>query len=64
MLELKNLSYAVETDGEKKEILHNINLTVDERFVAFTGPNGGGKSTLAKVVAGILTHLGSHFAQR
>ncbi len=55
MLELKNISYAVETDGVQKEILHNINLKVDERFVAFTGPNGGGKSTLAKVVAGILT---------
>ena len=55
MLELKNISYAVDNDGERKEILHNINLKVDERFVAFTGPNGGGKSTLAKVVAGILT---------
>ncbi len=55
MLELKNISYAVDSDGTEKEILHDINLTVDERFVAFTGPNGGGKSTLAKVVAGILT---------
>ena len=55
MLELKNISYTVDADGVEKEILHNINLTVDERFVAFTGPNGGGKSTLAKVVAGILT---------
>ena len=27
---------------------------MDERFVAFTGPNGGGKSTLAKVIAGIV----------
>ena len=54
MLELKNISYAVDTDEGRKEILHNINLSVDERFVAFTGPNGGGKSTLAKVVAGIL----------
>ncbi len=55
MLELKNVSYAVENDnGAEKEILHHINLQVDERFVAFTGPNGGGKSTLAKVIAGIL----------
>ena len=38
----------------KKEILKDINLTLDERFVAFTGPNGGGKSTLAKVIAGII----------
>ncbi len=55
MLELKHISYAVNDDGTDKQILHDINLTVDERFVAFTGPNGGGKSTLAKVVAGILT---------
>ncbi len=55
MLELKHISYAVDADGVRKEILHDINLTVDERFVAFTGPNGGGKSTLAKVVAGIIT---------
>ena len=30
-------------------------MSLDERFVAFTGPNGGGKSTLAKLIAGILT---------
>lgn len=55
MLELKHVSYVVDDDGAEKEILHDINLAVDERFVAFTGPNGGGKSTLAKIVAGILT---------
>lgn len=50
MLELQHIGF--ETD-DNKEILHDINLTVDERFVAVTGPNGGGKSTLAKVIAGI-----------
>ena len=55
MLELRNISYVVEQDGEKKQILRNINLTIKERFVAITGPNGGGKSTLAKVIAGIIT---------
>ena len=42
-------------DGENghKDILKHINLTVDERFVAITGPNGGGKSSLAKIIAGI-----------
>ena len=50
MLELKNISYEVE-DG--KEILRDVNLVIDDRFVAITGPNGGGKSTLAKVIAGI-----------
>lgn len=55
MLELQHVSYTVEQDGEAKEILHDINLTIDDRFVAITGPNGGGKSTLAKIIAGIYT---------
>ncbi len=51
MLELKNISLRVEGC---KEILDDISLTVgDSKFVAITGPNGGGKSTLAKVIAGI-----------
>ena len=54
MLELKNISYQVKDELGEKTILKDINLTLDERFVAFTGPNGGGKSTLAKVIAGIL----------
>ena len=53
MLELRNVSYRVKDELGEKTILKNINLTLDERFVAFTGPNGGGKSTLAKVIAGI-----------
>ena len=54
MLELKNVSYCVNDNGVEKYILKDVNLTLDERFVAFTGPNGGGKSTLAKVIAGII----------
>ena len=54
MLELQHISYDVEQDGDNKGILHDISLTINERFVAITGPNGGGKSTLAKVIAGIL----------
>ena len=54
MLELRNVSYVVKDEnGADKEILKNINLIIDERFVAITGPNGGGKSTLAKIIAGI-----------
>lgn len=53
MLELQNVSFVVDNDGVKREILKDINLTIDERFVAVTGPNGGGKSTLARVIAGI-----------
>ena len=55
MLELRNVGY--ETD-DNKEILHDVSLTVQERFVAITGPNGGGKSTLAKVIAGIYQPTG------
>ena len=55
MLELKNISYEVEDDRESREILKNVSLTIDSHFVAITGPNGGGKSTLAKIIAGILT---------
>ncbi len=55
MLELQNISYEVTQDNEKKFILKDINLKIQERFVAITGPNGGGKSTLAKIIAGIYT---------
>ena len=53
MLELKNVSFDAKTDSGTKEIINNISVKIDERFVAFTGPNGGGKSTLAKLIAGI-----------
>lgn len=54
MLELKNISFQADDDGKEIEILKDINLKVEDRFVAVTGPNGSGKSTLAKIVAGIL----------
>ena len=54
MLELKNITYRVADENGEKTILDDVSLTLDERFVAFTGPNGGGKSTLAKVIAGIV----------
>lgn len=54
MLELIDISYSAGENGEKKDILNHISLTIDKRFIAVTGPNGGGKSTLAKVIAGIL----------
>ena len=54
MLEIKNLSFAVEEDGRQKEILRNLNLTIDDgKFVVITGPNGSGKSTLARLIMGI-----------
>ena len=54
MLELKHLSFSVESDGGQKEILRDLNLTVDSgKFVVITGPNGSGKSTLARLIMGI-----------
>ena len=53
MLELKNVSFSAENDNGSKDIIKNVSLTIDEGFVALTGPNGGGKSTLAKLIAGI-----------
>ncbi len=55
MLELRNISFQAEDEGKEIEILRDINLTIEDQFVAVTGPNGSGKSTLAKIVAGILT---------
>lgn len=54
MLELKNVSFCAEDENGIKEIIKDISFCVDERFVAITGPNGGGKSTLAKIIAGIV----------
>ena len=53
MLELRNISYEVNEDQKEIGILKNINLKIEDRFVAITGPNGGGKSTLAKIISGI-----------
>ena len=54
MLRIENLSFAVPGDAAVKEIIHDISLTVSSgKFVVITGPNGGGKSTLAKLIAGI-----------
>ena len=53
MLELRNVSFRAGDEPNAKEIINHVSLTVEERFVALTGPNGGGKSTLAKLIAGI-----------
>jgi len=54
MLKLQNVSFEVKGEHAKKEILRNIDLEIeDKKFLVLTGPNGGGKSTLAKVIAGI-----------
>lgn len=55
MLELQNLSFSVEDENKKQlGILDNINLTIpDGEFLVITGPNGGGKSTLARLIMGL-----------
>lgn len=58
MLELKNITYEVSDNYDNKEILKDISLSIDDHFVAITGPNGGGKSTLAKMIAGIIKPTG------
>lgn len=56
MLELKDICFEVPADSGTKEIIRHVNLKIDDRkFVAITGPNGGGKSTLAKIIVGIET---------
>ena len=55
MLELNNISFNVDSGDGKNEIIRDLSLSVnDNRFVVITGPNGGGKSTLAKIIAGIV----------
>ncbi len=55
MLKLTDISFQVDgSAASRKEILKNIDLAVDDKkFLVITGPNGGGKSTLAKIIAGI-----------
>lgn len=53
VLELRDISYHVD-DGDGKDILNHVNLKIEDRFTAITGPNGGGKSTMAKMIAGII----------
>ena len=54
MLELKNICFGVETEESTKEIIKDVSFVVpDDKFVVITGPNGGGKSTLARLIMGI-----------
>ena len=50
MLELRHISY----DAEEKDILRDVSLEINDRFVAITGPNGSGKSTMLKIIMGLV----------
>ena len=56
MLEIRHLSYQVTDEaGGELGILNDVSLTIsDNRFVVITGPNGGGKTTLAKAIMGLV----------
>lgn len=55
MLELKNLTVSVPGERGQIDILKNVSLSIeDKKFIVITGPNGGGKTTLAKVVMGLM----------
>ena len=55
MLELKHISYTVQEGDSTLGILNDISLTIDDhKLVVFTGPNGGGKTTLAKIIMGLV----------
>lgn len=55
MLELKNVSFTIQTEELGTfDVLDNINLKLEDNLsYVFTGPNGGGKSSLAKIIMGI-----------
>ena len=56
MLELKNLTLTVPSESGPMDILKDVSLSIaDKKFIVITGPNGGGKTTLAKTIMGLAT---------
>ena len=54
MLQAEHLSYNITEEGRQSEILTDVSFTVEDgEMLVITGPNGGGKSTLAKLLMGI-----------
>ena len=62
MLELQNICYRVSTPEGELDILRDISITIpDQRLMVFTGPNGGGKTTLAKIIMGLVQPTSAAF---
>ena len=56
MLELQHLTLTVPSENGTTDILKDVSLTIeDKKFIVITGPNGGGKTTLAKTIMGLTT---------
>ena len=54
MLELKDITYTVEENNTSRNIIDHLDMKIEDgKFVVITGPNGGGKSTLAKCIMGV-----------
>ena len=54
MLTLEHISFDVQDESGEKGIIKDLSLTLDDnKFIVITGPNGGGKSTLARLIAGV-----------
>ena len=54
MLEVKNVSFTVDTENGPLDIIDDVSFTLEKgKFLVITGPNGGGKSTLARLIMGI-----------
>lgn len=54
MLKIENLCYTAAGENGEKEIIRDLNLELDDKsFSVITGPNGGGKTTLAKLIMGL-----------
>ena len=59
ILSIQNLNFAY----ENKPVLENVNLNYDDKdFLGIIGPNGGGKSTLLKLILGLIKSKSVHLS--
>jgi len=54
MLRIENLCFTATGENGTKDIIKDLNLVLEDKtFAVITGPNGGGKTTLAKLIMGL-----------